>query len=137
MKKKNKTRQDYIKQLDNVFSIFIRLRDCNAKWIVICPLCWAKIPRKKAQNMHFISRGVIKYRYDEKNCHAGCMRCNVFLNGNYIIYTRWMQKTYWITYVDRIISDKQPYKIPTPMLMEMIKYYTQKANILANKKNIF
>lgn len=137
MKKKNKTRQDYIKQLDNIFSTFIRLRDCNAKWIVVCPLCWAKIPRKKAQNMHFVSRGVMKYRYDEKNCHAGCMRCNVFLNGNYIIYTRWMQKTYWITYVDRIISDKQPYKIPTPMLMEMIKYYTQKANILADKKNIF
>lgn len=137
MKKKNKTRQDYIKQLDNIFSTFIRLRDCNAKWIVICPLCWAKIPRKKAQNMHFVSRGVMKYRYDEKNCHAGCMRCNVFLNGNYIIYTRWMQKTYWITYVDRIISDKQPYKIPTPMLVEMIKYYTQKANILADKKNIF
>ena len=132
-KKKTLTRQDYIKELDKIFSIFIRLRDSNERWIVVCPLCWAKIPRQKAQNMHFISRGVMKYRYNEKNCHAGCMRCNVILHWNYIAYTRRMQKIYWISFVDRIISDKQPYKIPTPMLVDMIHYYQWKVDKLMIK----
>lgn len=136
-KKKSLTRQDLIKKLDSVFSTFIRLRDCNEKGIVVCPLCWTKTPRKKAQNMHFISRWVMKYRFDEKNCHAWCMRCNVFLNWNYIIYTRWMQKKYGIAFVDNLIKDKWLYKIPTPMLIEMIAYYTKKADILMKQKNIF
>ena len=135
MKKKTRklTRQDYIKELDGVFSRFIRLRDCNERWIVVCPLCWTRIPREKAQNMHFVSRWVMKHRYDEKNCHAGCMRCNVILNGNYIAYTRRMQKTYWIGYVDRLIADKWPYKIPTPMLVDMIHYYQWKVDKLMIK----
>lgn len=135
MKKKTKkpTRQDYIKELDSVFSTFIRLRDSNDKWIVICPLCWTRLPRKQSQNMHFVSRGVMKHRYDEKNCHAWCMRCNVILNGNYIAYTRRMQKMYGISYVDRLIADKWPYKIPTPMLVEMIHHYQAKVDKLLIK----
>ena len=132
-KKRSLTRQDYVKELDWVFSKFIRLRDCNDKWIVVCPLCWARIPREKAQNMHFLSRWNMKHRYDEKNCHAGCMRCNVILNWNYIAYTRRMQKQYWISYVDKLIADKWPYKIPTAMLVDMINYYSQKVDKLLIK----
>lgn len=132
-KQKKLSRQDYVKELDSIFSKFIRLRDCNEKGVVVCPLCWAKIPREKAQNMHFLSRGIMKHRFDEKNCHAGCMRCNVILNGNYIAYTRRMQKTYGIAYVDKLIADKWPYKIPTPMLVEMILYYRKKVDMLMLK----
>ena len=55
-KAKKPKRQKLIKELDRVFSKFIRLRDCDKKGIVTCPLCGAKIPYEKAQNMHFISR---------------------------------------------------------------------------------
>ena len=75
----------------------------------------------------------MKHRYDEKNCHAWCMRCNVILNGNYIAYTRRMQKTYGISYVDKLIADKWPYKIPTPMLVDMINYYQNKVDKLMIK----
>lgn len=118
-------RKKIIKKLDEVFSQYIRLRDSNAKWIVVCPLCWAKMERKKAQNMHFVSRWVLKYRFNEKNCHAWCMRCNVILNWNYIIYTRRMQKMYWIHYVDSIINDKQPFSISTSQLQKILEYYTE------------
>ena len=127
-KKKALTRQDYIRELDKVFSKFIRLRDCNEKWIVVCPLCWARIPREKAQNMHFVSRWVMKHRFDEKNCHAGCMRCNVILHWNYIAYTRFMQKKYWIEFVDKLIADKWLCKIPTGLLVDMINYYNSKTD---------
>lgn len=130
------SRQDLIKEVDNVFSRFIRLRDANEKWIVTCPLCWAKMPRKQSQNMHFISRWNMKYRFNEKNCHAWCMRCNVYLNWNYIAYTRYMQRKYWISFVDRMIADKCAYKISTPDLVDMFHYYSNKANLLEAKLDI-
>lgn len=134
-KTKKLTRKDYVKQLDSIFSTFIRLRDSTKEWIVVCPLCWARVSWKQAQNMHFISRGCWRYRYDEDNCHAGCMRCNVILHGNYILYTRWMQNTYGIKKVDEMINKKSSvYKIPTPQFLEMIEYYTQKVDKLYKTK---
>ena len=121
---KKLSRSKVIHRLDDVFSKYIRLRDCNKAWIVICPLCWTKIPWKKAQNMHFISRWNMKYRFDEMNCHAWCMRCNVLLNWNYIIYTRRMQKKYWIDKIDEMINDKTPFKLKTYEIEEMIEKYS-------------
>ena len=131
---KKQTRGKLVKELDNIFSRYIRLRDCNRNWIVVCPLCWAKIPRKKAQNMHFISRGVMRYRYNEENCHAGCMRCNVILNWNYIEYTLYMINKYWKTKVEEMRSNKQVYKIGTPEIKSMIEYYSEEVINLARKK---
>lgn len=100
---KTKLRQ----KADSVFSTFIRLRDSNKQWIVVCPLCWSKLPRKKSQNMHFIKRSCRFYRYDECNCVAGCYRCNVILNWNYIEYTRYMQRKYGIEFVDNMIAESK------------------------------
>ena len=124
------SRSKLIKKLDGVFSEYIRLRDSDANWYVTCPLCGSKIHWKKAQNMHFISRAVLKYRYDEDNCHAGCVRCNVILHGNYIVYTRRMQTRYGIDRVDAMIKDKSLYKISTPDLLDMFYDYRNKAQYL-------
>lgn len=125
--KKSKTRKDYIKELDNIFSIFIRERDSDKDGIITCPLCWARIPRKQAQNMHFIPRWCYFYRWSEINCHAGCMRCNVMLHWNYIVYTRRMQRKFWIEYIDKMISNKfKVFKISTPEIIQKIEYYKQK-----------
>lgn len=122
---KKPTRSKLVQKADSVFSTYIRLRDSNRDGIVTCPLCWARIPRKKAQNMHFITRACWFYRYSETNCHAWCMRCNVILNWNYIAYTRYMQKQYWIEDVDKMISkSKEVYKLSTVNIQEIIEYYT-------------
>lgn len=126
-KKKTKTvsRSKLVKKADSIFSTYIRLRDADKHWIVKCPLCWAKIHWKKAQNMHFITRACWFYRYSETNCHAWCMRCNVILNWNYIAYTRWMQNQYWIADVDKMIANsKKVYKLPTSEIQEIIDQYT-------------
>lgn len=133
---KKLSRSKLIKKYDSIFSIYIRLRDSNRDWIVVCPLCWAKIPRKKSQNMHFISRWVLKYRYDEDNCHAWCYRCNVLLHWNYISYTRWMQNKYWMERIDEMINDKTISKLATFEIEEAIAEYTIKCKQLANKKHL-
>lgn len=126
-KQKAPTRSKLVKKADSVFSTFIRLRDSNRKWIVTCPLCWWKGTRKQAQNMHFITRACWLFRYDEDNCHAGCMRCNVILNWNYIAYTRYMQNKYWIEKVDHMIAEsKKIHKLSTAEIQTIIDKYTNK-----------
>lgn len=129
-------RKRIIAKLDEVFSQYIRLRDSYQKGDerrVKCPLCWAEMNWKQAQNMHFISRWILKYRFSENNCHAGCYRCNVVLNWNYIIYTRYMQKKYWVNYVDSLINDKSTYSISTPQLEKELEYYKEKRDALLEK----
>ena len=133
-KAKKPTRSKLVQKADSIFSTYVRLRDSNNKGIVTCPLCWAKIPRKKAQNMHFITRSCWLYRYDEDNCFAWCYKCNCILNWNYIIYTRFMQDKFWIERVDEMIREsKEVYKLPTYELEEIINTYTNKIQKFARK----
>ena len=139
--KKNKkttwpTRSQLIKKLDQVFSVYTRLSVADKDWYITCPLCETRVHWTKAQNMHFIKRSVYKYRRDEKNCHAGCMRCNVILHGNYIVYTRRMQRKYWEILVDEMINDKQIMKIATSSLQEMIAHYQSMVDELRRTKGL-
>lgn len=134
-KSKKPTRWKLVKKLDQIFSIFIRMRDSNKYGIVTCPLCGDSVHRKKAQNMHFIKRGVYLYRRDEDNCHAGDYRCNVCLNWNYIAYVRFMQRKYGIEKVDEMIDNsKKVHKITTPELIEKIEHY--KLKVIELEKHI-
>lgn len=139
--KKNKkktwpTRSQLIKKLDQVFSVYIRLSVADKDWYITCPPCWTRVHWIKAQNMHFITRSVYKYRRDEKNCHAGCMRCNVILHGNYIVYTRRMQRKYGEILVDEMINDRQICKIATWSLQEMIEHYQALVDELKRTKGL-
>ena len=135
--KKQKTRKQLIWELDSVFSQYIRLRDSDSRWIVVCPLCKKRIPRKYAQNMHFISRGVLRYRFNEMNCHAWCMRCNVILNWNYIVYTIRMINTYWKNIINEMLNNKAPYELRTPEITRLIHYYENKRDLLLRWKRFY
>ena len=139
--KKNKktawpTRSKLVQKLDQVFSVYIRLSVADKDWYITCPLCGARVHWTKAQNMHFIKRSVYKYRRDEKNCHAGCMRCNVILHGNYIVYTRRMQRKYWEILVDEMINDRQICKIATAEIEAMIDHYQALVDELRAEKGL-
>lgn len=139
--KKNKktawpTRSQLIKKLDQVFSVFVRLSVADKDWYITCPLCEARVHWTKAQNMHFIKRSVYKYRWDEKNCHAGCVKCNVILHGNYIAYTRRMQREYGEILVDEMINDRQICKIATSSLQAMIEKYQVLVDELRAEKGL-
>jgi len=137
MKKKTKSRKDYIKELDKRFSYFIRLRDCDSKGYIVCPLCWKKIHRKKAQNMHFIKRSVLMYRRCEYNCWAWCVWCNVILNGNYIKYTLFMIDKFWLEQVMEMQTNaSKVFKISTSEIIEKIEYYKEKVKELCIEKNL-
>ena len=137
MKKKiwKSERQKLEEKLDRIFSVFIRLRDCDKNWIVHCPLCVRKWHRTKSQNMHFRKRTFKKYKFSEINCHAWCEHCNVFLDWNEWVYAIRMIEKYWIETTKKLKLDKETHKIHTYEFEEMIEHYLEEIKRLAEEKN--
>ena len=129
-KKKTKTRWQIVKELDAIFSKFIRLRDADNKWMCICITCWEILHWKKIQCWHFISRGNYKYRRDENNCFPQCVACNIYKSWNYISYTLKMIKMLWEDVVKEMQEDKELVKISTTELREKIEFYKEKVGEL-------
>jgi len=115
-----------VRQLDSVFSQYIRLKD-SRDGIATCITCGAVAPWKQMQNGHFYSRGRIPTRWDEDNCHVQDYRCNVALKGNYINYTKYMIDRYGREFVDQLeVKSKQTGKYTTPAeLRELLEKYTR------------
>ena len=87
--KKEKSASWFLKKADKFFSDYIRKRD---KGVCIC--CGDKKEWKYQQAGHYISRSCFPLRFNEKNVNCCCVRCNVFLNGNYPAYSLAMMKKY-------------------------------------------
>lgn len=86
--KKLSVRQLKVK-LDTVFSKFIRTRD---NWT--CYTCGKHGVGGQIHCGHFISRSHNSTRYDEMNCNAQCVACNVFKDGNMGEYALRLIKDY-------------------------------------------
>ncbi len=109
------------KKLDAVFSQYIRRRDKG-----VCFTCGVKKPWKSQQNGHYISRGVLILRWDERNCNCQCVGCNIFRNGNMAEYAIRLMKKYGPDILT--ILDKEKWKILKMTRQdyeEKIAYYTK------------
>ncbi len=71
--KSKSTRSKKITKLDNVFSEFIRKRDCTPYGR--CISCGKVITYDTADCGHYINRKHMATRYDENNCNAQCRHC--------------------------------------------------------------
>lgn len=83
--KKLKAVKQLKKDADKFFSIYIRLRDSD-NGVGSCISCGATKHWKELQNGHFVSRSSSTLRYDEENCNAQCVGCNMFKQGNQYAY---------------------------------------------------
>lgn len=86
--KKNKApkRKSLVALLDKVFSQYIRLSFADKNGDVQCFTCPKKLPWKKMQNGHYISRSVRITRWDENNCRPQCYGCNIMHGGQPITF---------------------------------------------------
>ncbi len=87
--KKKRSAAKLKKELDRIFSIFIRKRDGGA-----CYTCPQKKTWKEMQNGHFVPRQYLATRYDEMNCHSQCYACNMLYNGQPSAYAKRLEKEY-------------------------------------------
>lgn len=130
-------RSKIVKDLDAIFSQYIRLKYANEYGEVECYTCGSKMNWKEAQNGHFYSRSRYATRWDEANCRVQDYRCNVALGGNYIVYTRKMLAEIGAEALDEIeLHSKSVEKIPTSLLIEKISYYKTEVAQIKSKKGL-
>ena len=119
---KAKKRSWYVKELDRVFSLYIRQSKPP-----VCVTCGKKDEPKNLQNGHYYSRGKLPTRWEEDNCWPQCVGCNVFKSGNYTEYALFMLKTLGearLKELHELANSAQ--KIPTSVIKEKIEEYKQK-----------
>ena len=120
---KKASRSKVIKQLDSVFSKYIRQRDAVNE-IATCFTCGKRDHWKRLQNGHFQSRKHYSTRWDETNCQVQCAGCNVFKYGEQFIFGQNLDVKYGLgTSNELYLKAKKTVKISTVELQDMIKHY--------------
>jgi|TARA_R110000824_G_scaffold226555_3_gene414348 hypothetical protein len=120
---KKPSRSKVVKQLDSVFSQYIRQREAVNE-IATCFTCGKRDHWKRLQNGHFQSRKHYSTRWDETNCQVQCAGCNVFKYGEQFIFGQNLDIKYGLgTSNDLYIKAKKTVKISTVELQDMIKHY--------------
>ena len=120
---KKPSRSKLIKQLDSVFSQYIRLKD-SVNEISTCFTCGKKDHWKKLQNGHFQSRRHYITRWDEINCQVQCAGCNVFKYGEQFIFGQNLDNKFGEGTARRLhIKAQQMIKISSLEIQDLIIHY--------------
>ncbi len=83
-----KTQKYWKNKIDKVFHEYIRRRDAdNNTGNCDCVSCGKTIHFSESDAGHFISRKYLITRYDERNVHAQCRKCNRFEYGRQYEYS--------------------------------------------------
>ena len=85
---REKSKSDYLKIADILFSNYIKRRDCDNYRFIKCICCGNTYNMKDKDNsgnyivqtLHFVPRGIYSLRFDERNAHAGCSHCNLMMH---------------------------------------------------------
>lgn len=79
---------ELIKEADDVYSKWLRLSSANENGLVTCYTCDALLRWQDAQCGHFVKRGNLFLRFDQRNTRVQDKQCNEFKSGNLAEYTR-------------------------------------------------
>ena len=127
---KKKTYAQLKKDLDKVFSLYIRLKAADGGGFVQCVTC--NVIRHYKDNMdngHYVSRNHLSTRWYEKNCHVQCRGCNRFGNGRLDEYALFLTGEYGPDILWKLNQKKhEQVKFGLPALREMIQTYKDKLN---------
>ncbi len=123
----------------DVFSIFIRTRDCLkttgcADW-GLCITCGKRYHIKLLQAGHFVQGRHNANLFSEEGTHAQCYNCNINLKGNTLEYRRQIIKMYGEGY-DEVLEakEKMTIKYTIPDLIEKKANYENRTKELLEEK---
>lgn len=92
IRQKPKTAAQLKKDLDGIFSKYIRLSYADKDGMVICYTCLKKFFWRQIQNGHFIRRQYLATRFDKRNCRPQCVGCNIFGDGKTVEFAARLEK---------------------------------------------
>jgi len=135
---RKRSRKGLVKQLDSVFSEYIRLKYSNKLGRVNCYTC-GKSGFWKGQGMqngHWISRAKRILRWDERNCRVQCYACNCARYGESYLFALNLNKEYGYDIAAELLQESRKIiKHSDDDLKELIKYY--KESIENRKKELY
>jgi hypothetical protein len=126
------------KELDTIFSLYIRLRDATDEGMVQCFTC-GKVAHYKTgmQNGHFQSRRHLATRFDEINCQVQCIGCNMFKSGEQFKFHLNLNAKYGEdTSINLQHKAMQSVKITRVEYQDYISYYKEAVENLKKEKGI-
>ena len=125
------------KKLWKVFSEFIRLRDSDGQGIAKCFTCGFRSEWKRFDAGHGIGRQHKSVKYDERNVHSQCKRCNGFEGGNQAIYKEEVEKKYGKgTWDELVLKSRQVCKRGKVEIEVMTEHYKKEVKKLLELKEI-
>jgi hypothetical protein len=115
-------RSTIVKNLDTVFSQYIRLRYAKNE-IAECVTCGKKDHYKKLQCGHFQSRRHYSTRWDENNVGVQCYGCNISNQGQQFLFAKHLGLE---LAEQMVLKSKQIVKFSDNDLQDMIQHYKDK-----------
>lgn len=121
--KKQKSIAKLKKELDRVFSAYIRKRDSKDGYFT-CISSGRTLPVSKMHAGHFYARTFTATRWDERNVNGQSAQDNVFLSGNLLNYRKGIIAKYGEKVLEELEAlHNQPVKLDRHELEEMITKY--------------
>ena len=126
------------KELDTIFSIFIRLREANEYGMCQCFTCGVVRHYKDGmQNGHFQSRKHMATRFDEDNCQVQCIKCNMFSQGEQFKFGLNLDAKHGEGFAEELeCLARTTFKISRAEYEEKITYYKDLVNNLKEEKGL-
>ncbi len=122
--KKKKSLSYLRKELDRVFSLYIRHKYAK-NGQVRCYTCGAIKDVTNIQNGHFVSRLYLATRYSEDNCRPQCVGCNLFGKGKTATFGANLERDCGRETVSRLFREANTIVKDFPYA-EKIEEYTKK-----------
>lgn len=116
-----------VKELDKVFSLYIRLRNVDQNGMVKCFTSGKIMWPEQSQCGHFISRRHYATRWDEINCQVQSVAENMFNQGNGPVFGQKLNEKYGAGTVDGLLLKKNnKFKLDFFTLKYLIEEYKLK-----------
>lgn len=112
------------RKLDEIYSIYIRRSAADSRGRITC-YCGAVVPWQDSDCSHYIYRSILSLRYDERNTHPSCRRCNRFMGGNLREYALFLEDRYGKGILQELEKEKQRIVRNFPY-QQLIDEYNQK-----------
>jgi hypothetical protein len=123
---KKHTRKTLVKNLDTIFSTYIRRKDAIDD-IATCVTCGKKDHYKNLQCGHFMSRSNYSTRWDENNVGVQCYGCNISRSGEQFKFSLYLGNK---LSEEMHLKSKQTVKFADEDIIDLIKYYTEKVSYI-------
>lgn len=126
-KAKLKTATKLKKELDAIFSLYIRNKYADDMGNVECYTCNKIFTVKTIQNGHFVTRQYLATRWHENNCRPQCFGCNGFGGGKPLDFEERLKKELGGDYVEEMKASRhQSLKLDRHWYEEQIAIYKEK-----------